>query len=283
MTRRTAVGLAAANTILAALGSLAVAPGSTDSFAYSVSGDSGIVVAAVYFVLGPVWGLTTLAFDAAALLAGLVATGSAIGADMAVGFLTAFRSLSRYTESQLAEYSKRIRLRARVEAMSRVDSAALEDARRVAGPVLAQVASGHALHAALRTAALANALGDELLAPGFLTAALAERVRAARTAGARIIINFARQGDMALAETARELMAATLADLDAGDDLTLQVHPAAEGYPALLLLRVRSVRSGHVNLRHSADDRGALISDLGDHELLIRLQRQPERTAVPAA
>ena len=70
MTRSTAVGLTAANTILAAVGSLAVAPGTTDTFAYSVSGDSGIVVAAVYFVRGPVWGLTALAFDAAALLTG---------------------------------------------------------------------------------------------------------------------------------------------------------------------------------------------------------------------
>jgi signal transduction histidine kinase len=299
MTRRTAVGLATANTVLAALGALAVAPGTTDTFAYLVSGDSGIVVAAVYFVRGPVWGLTALAFDQAALLVGLAATGRAIGiggwlavltapaigTGLAVGFLAAFRSLSRYTESQLAEYRKRLRLRARVEAMSRVDSAALENARRVAGPVLARVASGHALDAALRTAAaLTNAtLRDELLAPGFLTATLAERVRTARAAGARISINFARQGDTALADTARELMAAALADLNKGDDLTLQVHPAAEGYPALLVLHVRSVRSDHVNLRHSADHCGALVSDLGNHEFLLRLQPQPERTAVPAA
>ena len=43
MTRATAVGLAAANTMLAAVGSLAVAPGTTDAFAYWVAGDSGIV------------------------------------------------------------------------------------------------------------------------------------------------------------------------------------------------------------------------------------------------
>ena len=265
-----------------------IAPGTTDAFAYWVAGDSGIVIAAVYVICGPVPGLATLAADLAALLAGLSATGRAIaasawlgtlispviGAGLAVGFLAAFRGLSRYTESQLAEYGERVRRQARAEAMSRVDSAALEDARRVAGPVLDLVASGQAPDANLRlAAALANAtLRDELLAPGFLTADLAEHVRAARIAGARVTVDIPRHGDVALAETGRELLAAALADLDAGDDVTLQVHRAAEGHPALLLLRVRSARSGHVALRRSAGECGALVSDLGE-----------QRTPAPAS
>lgn len=298
MTRRAAVGLAVANTILAAIGALSVAPGTTDAFAYWVAGDTGIVIAAVYFVRGPVFGLIALAFDVAALLGGFLATGRAvpagaglaivtspvIGAGLAVGFLAACRSLSKHTESQLAEYSKRLRLQARAEAMSRVDSTALESARRVAGPVLALVASGQASGAALRTAAaLANAtLRDELLAPSFLTSALADRVRAARTAGARITIDFARQGDAALVETARGLLAAVLADFRTGDDVTLQVHPSAERHPPLLILHVHSSRSGHVALRRRADEYGALVSDLGDHEFLIRLSQDPSAARPPA-
>ena len=61
MTRLNVASLAAANTILAAIGSLAVAPGTTDAFAYWVAGDSVIVIAAIYFVRGRVSGLTTLA------------------------------------------------------------------------------------------------------------------------------------------------------------------------------------------------------------------------------
>ena len=257
MTRRAAVGLAAANTVLAAVGTLVIVPGTTDAFACWVAGDSGIVIAAVYFIRGPVPGLATLALDLAALMAGLLVTGSAIapgvlGVDpdhpgrSAPGWRSASWPLSAacpgYTESQLAEYRERLRLQARAEAISRVDSAALENARRVAGPVLDRVASGQAPDPDLRmAAALANAtLRDELLAPGFLTTALAERVRAARTAGARVTVDFARQGDAALVETARGLLAAALADLDDGDDVTLQVHPAAEGHPALLILHVRS-------------------------------------------
>lgn len=299
MGRGDAAGLAAANTVLAAAGALVVAPGTTDAFAYWVAGDTGIVVAAVYFIRGPIPGLTTLAADLAAMLAGLLVTGRAIaagawlgiltspviGAGLAVGFLAAFRSLSRYTESQLAESDQRLRLQARTEAMSRVDSAALENARRVAGPVLDRVASGQAADANLRTAAaLANAtLRDDLLAPGFLTTGLAERLRAARTAGADVTVDIPRQDDAALAETARELLAAALVDLDPGDDVTLQVHPAAEGHPALLLLRVRGARSSHAALRSSADKRGALVNDLGGNELLLRLQPTPERIAIPVA
>lgn len=299
MTGRVALGLAAANTVLAAAGTLVIAPGTTDAYAWWVAGDSGIVIAAVYVICGPVPGLATLAADLVVMLAGLVVTGRAlaagawlaivispvVGAGLAVGFLAAFRSLSRYTESQLTEYAERLRLQARAEAMRRVDSAALENARRVAGPVLDLVASGQAPDAGLRmAAALANAiLRDELLAPDFLTPDLAERVRAARTGGIRVTMDVPRQGDATLAEAARQLLAAALAGLEAGDNANLQVYPAAEGHPALLLLRVRSVRSGHATLRRSADDRGALVSDLGGNELLLRLQPEPERAAVTAA
>jgi signal transduction histidine kinase len=297
MTRRVAVALITANTILAALGSLVVAPGTTDAFAYWASGDTGIVVAAVYFIRGPILGLITLAVDVAAQIAGLLVTGKAvatgawvsiltspaIGAGLAVGFLAAFRSLSRHTESQLREYSERLRLQARAEAMSRADSAALEYARRVAEPVLSLVASDRALDAALRRAAvLANAtIRDELLAPGFLTVALAEHVRVVRTAGAHISVDFARQGDAVLVETARRLLDSALADLDTGGDVTLQVHPPAEGYPALLVLHVRDRRSDHIAVRRCARECGALISDLDDHELLIRLQPPSEPAVLP--
>jgi signal transduction histidine kinase len=298
MTRRAALGLAAANTILAAAGTLVIAPGTTDAFAWWVAGDSGIVIAAVYVIRGPVPGLATLAADLAALLAGMVVTGRAVatgawlgtlispvvGAGLAVGFLAAFRSLSKYTETQLAEYAERLRLQARAEAMSRVDSAALENARQVAGPVLDLVASGQPPDANLRmAAALANAtLRDELLAPGFLTPGLAERVHAARTAAVRVTMDVPRQGDAALAETARELLGAALADVEGGDEVTLQVHPAVKGHPPLLLLRVRGARSSHA-LRSRAGERGALVSDLGGNELLLRFQPAPERAAVAVA
>jgi len=294
MTRSAAVSLVAANTILAVVGSLAVAPGTTDSFAYWVATESAIIIAAVCFVRGPVFGLTAMAVDVAALAAGLLVTGGAIspgkwvsiltnpaiGAGVAAAMLAAFRSLSRQSESQLAEYRERLRRQARAEAISRVDNAALENARRVAGPVLDQVTSGQEPDAALRmAAALANAtLRDELLAPGFLTDDLSERVRAARIAGASITVDFARHA--ALVGMAQGLLAAALSDLYAGGDVTLQVHPATEGYPALLIMHLRSSRSDHVALRRSAAECGARVSDLGDRELLIRLQPGPEHTVV---
>jgi hypothetical protein len=297
MTRRAAAGLMAAVMALAAVGSLAVAPGTTDAFSYWVAGDTGIVIAAVYFVRGPASGLTTLALDLAALMTGLLVTGSGIaagawvailtspvlGAGLAVGFRAAFRGLSGYTESQLADYRERLRRQARAEAISRVDSAALENARRVAGPVLSLVASGHDPDAALQqAAALANAtIRDELLAPGFLTTALAGRVRAARTAGAHVTVGIARQGNAALLETARRLLAAALAHLDATDDVTLQVHPPAEGHPALLILHARGRMSDHVTLREHARECGALVSDLGEHELLVQLRPGPAEIAAP--
>ena len=92
----------------------------------------------------------------------------------------------------------------------------------------------------------------------------------------RITIDFARQGDATLAETARALLAAALADLDAGDEVTLQVHPPAEGYPALLILACAQLASGHAALRRSASECGALVSDLGARELLVRLQPAAE-------
>jgi len=149
--------------------------------------------------------------------------------------------------------------------------------------VLALAASAQAPDPALRlAAALANAtLRDELLAPGFLTTALAESVRAARTTGARITVDFARQGDATLVETARELLAAALADLGEGGDVTLQVHPQTEGHPVQLILHLRSRPSDRGALRLRARECSALISDFGDHELLVRLQPGPFAAAVP--
>jgi len=297
MTRQVAVSLTAVVTALAAVGSLAVAPGTADSFAFWVSGDTGIVIATVYFIRGPVSGLTALALDLAALTVGVLAWGSAvpigarasilgapvIAAGFAIGFRAAFRGLSNYTESQLADYRERLSWQARAEAISRVDQAALEYARRVAGPVLALAASAQAPDPALRlAAALANAtLRDELLAPGFLTTALAKSIRAARTTGDRITVDFARQGDAMLVETARELLAAALADLGESGEVTLQVHPPAKGHPALLILHVRSQQSDHGALRLRARECGALISDLGAYELLVRLRPGPYPAVVP--
>jgi signal transduction histidine kinase len=296
MTHWQAVGLALGNGILATVGSLAVAPGTTDAFAYWVAGVSGIVIAAVYFIRGPVFGLTSLGLDVAALTVGLVVTGGgiaaggwvsvltspAIGAGLAAAMLAAFRSLSSHTESQLDAYRARLRWQTRAETVSRVDNAALDNARHLAGPVLDAVISSPAPTPDLQTAAaMANAtLRDELLAPGFLTASLGAQVRAARAIGARITVDFARRSEAALVRTARALLAAALTDLDVGDDVTLQVHPSAEGHPALLIVHVRSRRSDHAALRRHARECGALISDLGDGELLIRFRPMHEHTTV---
>jgi hypothetical protein len=287
MTRWAAVSSTAVVTVLAVVGTLAVAPGTTDAFSFWVTGNTGIVIAAVYFLRGPVPGLTALAIDLAALSVGVLTVGSAtsvgarvstlgspvIGVGVAIGFRAAFRSLSNYTESQLADYREQLTWQARAEAISRVDRAALEYAQRVAGPVLARAASARTPDSDLRmAAALANAtLRDELLAPGFLTTTLAERVRAARTAGARLTVDFARQENEVLVEAARGLLTAALADLDDGGEITLQVHPPAEGHPALLILRARSQMSNYPALRRRARECGAQVSDLGDDELLVRL------------
>jgi hypothetical protein len=198
--------------------------------------------------------------------------------------LAAFRSLYSHTESQLAEYRDRRRRQARAEAARQVDHAALDYARRVAGPVLDAVISSPAPDRDLRiAAALASVtLRDELLAPGFLTPPLADRVRATRMAGANIIIDFAPRPEPGLVQTARELLAAALAGLDAGSHATLQVHPPARERPPLLILHVRSRQSDHAALRRHAAQCGALISDLGDHEFLVRFQPRPERSAVLA-
>lgn len=287
MTRWAAVSLTAVVTVLAALGTLAVAPGTTDGFSFWVSGNTGIVIAAVYFLRGPVPGLTALALDLAALTVGVLTVGGAtsigsgasilgspvIGAGLAVGFRAAFRSLSASTESQLADHREQLTWQARAEAIGRADRAALEHARRVAGPVLDRAASAQEPDPDLgMAAALASAtLRDELLAPGFLTPALAERVRAARVAGARITVDFARPGDAALVATARELLGAALADLGDDGDITLQVHPPAAGHPARLILHARSRLSSYLALRQRAREGCAEVSDLGDGELLVRL------------
>ena len=127
---------------------------------------------------------------------------------------------------------------------------------------------------ALRPAALlADAtLRDDLPASGLLTPPLAERVRVVRAAGGRITLRFERQEDAALVESAWRLLAPTLAGLDVGSEAALQVHPSAAEHPALLILRVRSRRSDLAALRRHAADCGALISDLGDREVLIRLE-----------
>lgn len=289
MSLRLAAFLVIAVTALVTVGTLAVAHGTTDAFAYWIAGQSSTLIGIIVLLRGPAAGLVALALDLAALTAGLLAAGPVmsgggwvgilaspvLGAGGGAGFLAGFRSLSTSTERQLAEYGERLRSQARAAAMSRADSAALEHARRVAGPVLSQLASGLPRSAALRTAAeLAGAtLRDELLAPGFLTAALAGRVRAARTSGAQVTVNTSRHDDTALTGAARELLAAALARIDAVAEVTLHLHPPAEGQPALLIGHVRS-RPGpdHAALRDCAARCGALVSDLGDEELLVRLQ-----------
>jgi hypothetical protein len=176
-----------------------------------------------------------------------------------------------------AEAISRAEAVSRAEAISRVDAAALDHARRVAGPVLDAVISSPAPDPDLRIAAtVASAtLRDELLAPGFLTPPLADRVRVTRLAGATITIDVARPPETRLVQAARELLAAALAGLDAGSRATLQVHPPSRERPALLIVHVRSRQSGHAALRRHAAACGALVSDLGDHELLVRLRARP--------
>jgi signal transduction histidine kinase len=292
MRLRTAVTLAMAVTTLVAAGMLAVAPGTSNAFAYWVAGESSTLIGVLFLLRGPGFGLLALAADLAALVTGLLVTGGAVsgggwvgilaapalGAGGGIAFLAAFRSLSKSTERQLAEYRERLRHQARAAAMRRADSTALANARAVAGPVLAQVASGQPPSAALRTAAeLAGAtLRDELLAPGFLPAPLADRVRSARAAGAHITVNCARQENGSLTTAARHLLAAALAAAGSVADLTLHVHPPTEGQPALLILHARGrPRSGHAALRECARQCGARLSDLGGHELLVRLQAAP--------
>jgi hypothetical protein len=221
---------------------------------------------------------------------GLVAAGNAmpaggwvgilgspvLGAGSGFAFLVAFRSVSRSTEHQLAEYRDRERLQARTEAMSRVDATALEHARQVAEPLLRQVASGEPPSAALRTEAglAAATLRDELLAPRFIDAGLADRIRTARAAGAQVTVDSARHPHAAsLHGPARELLAAALARADAVAEVALHIHPATSGEPPLAILRLRG-RPGarHSALRHRARQQAAQLTDLSDTELLVTLR-----------
>jgi signal transduction histidine kinase len=292
MTPRAAGSLMTAVTALVAVGTLAVTPGTTDAFAYWIAGESATLIGVIFFLRGLSAGLPALALDLAALTAGLLAAGDTmpaggwvgilgspiLGAGAGMGFLAAFRRLSSNTEHQLADYRERLRRQALAAAMSRADSAALQHAREIAGPVLSQVASGQPPSPALRTAVeLASAtLRDELLAPGFLTTTLAGLVRAARASGAHITVNSARPENTALTKSARQLLAAALACADAVTDVTLHVHPPAQGHPAILILHVRTrPGSDHAALRQCARQCGAVLSDLDDHELLVRLQEGP--------
>jgi len=98
-----------------------------------------------------------------------------------------------------------------------------------------------------------------------------------------VTVDVARLEDAVLPETARRLLAAAIAGLVAGDDVTLKVYPPGEESPALLVLRVRGQQPDHAALRRCAAESGALVSDLGDHELLIRLQPAAEPAGEPAA
>jgi signal transduction histidine kinase len=289
MSRRTAAGLALADAALALLGTLAVAPGTTDGFAYWIGGESSTLIGVIVLLCGPTAGLLALLTDLAALAAGLLAVGNAmpvggwvgilgspvLGAGGGLGFFVAFRSLSKNTERQLAEYRDRERRQARAEAMSRVDSTALDHAREVAEPLLSRVASGEPASAALRTEAeLAGAtLRDELLAPGFFTGDLADRIRAARAAGAQVTVDSARHEHEALLGPARDLLAAALARADAVAEVALHMHPPTSGQPPLAILRLRG-RPGaqHAALRQCAHRHDAQLTDLDDTELLVRLR-----------
>ena len=53
-----------------------------------------------------------------------------------------------------------------------------------------------------------------------------------------------------------------------------------EGQPALLLMHVCGRPPDHPALRRRVEQSGAQISDLGDHEFLIRLEARPGRATV---
>lgn len=71
--------------------------------------------------------------------------------------------------------------------------------------------------------------------------------------------------DAALAETARELLAAALDRIEEVGDLALQVHPAGEGRLALVFSNALSPRSDCIPRRERDRDCGALIIDPDDH------------------
>jgi signal transduction histidine kinase len=301
MPRRTAARLALADAGLALLGTLAVTPGTTDGFAYWIGGESSTIVGIIVLLCGPGAGTLALLADLAALAVGLLAAGNAmpvggwvgilgspvLGAGGGFAFLVAFRSVSKSTERQLAEYRDRERLQARTEAMSRVDATALDHARQVAEPLLHRVASGEVPSAALRTEAeLAGAtLRDELLAPRFIDAGLADRIRAARAAGARVTVDIARHAHAAsLHRPARDLLAAALVQADAVAEVALHIHPAVGGEPPLAILRLRG-RPGtrHSALRHRARQHATQLTDLSDTELLVTLRPLGASNAAEAA
>ena len=287
MTKPAAIAGIFALTAFVTAGALAVAPGTTDAFAYWISGESAVLITVIYFVRGPGFGLVAMALDVGGLLVGLSVTGSQIspgawlsvlaspvlGAGLGLGFRLAFSGLSRYARQQLDEYAEHQRARARAHAVSLVDSAALETARSIAGPVIDRVALGEPSSAELTTAArlAGDALRDELLAPDFLSTELAERVRTARTTGVTVTVDIAREHPSPLAREAKKLLAAALANLNAVTDVRLQLHPPAGVHPAALMLHVRGTERDETVLRDCATECGALISDLSDHGLLVWL------------
>jgi hypothetical protein len=298
MTHSAAVFRIAVVTVLTAAGTLAVRPGATDAFAYWASGESAVLITAIYFVKGPAFGLTAVALDIGALTAGLFVTGSGIprgawltilaspvlAAGLAIGFRFAFRSLSRYTELRLREYEERQRRVARAEAIMRVDVTALENARVIAGPVLAQIVAGAPPSAALRSAAglASQALRDELLAPGFVTGDLADQVRAARAAGVTVTVDIAREGGSAMTEVARRLLCTALIHIEEASSVTLQVHPETGTTAARLILHIRgSGALPNAALRECAREYGALFDDLDGTGVLVRLSAGTARSSAP--
>ena len=288
MTRFTAIAEIFALTAFVAAGTLAVAPGTTDAFAYWISGESAVLITVLYFIRGPAFGLTATALDLAALLTGLSVTGSGIphgawlsilaspvlGAGLGLGFRLAFGGLSKYARRQLENYREHQRALARAEAVNRVDTASLETARRIAGPIIDRVASGEEPSKELRTAArlAGDTLRDELLAPAFLSRDLAERVRAARTTGVTVTVDVAREHASPLAREAKKLLAAALANLNAVTDVRLQLHAPAGAHPGALMLHVKGAVKEDTALRTCARECGALVSDLNDHGLLVSIQ-----------
>lgn len=158
-------------------------------------------------------------------------------------------------------------------------------------PAFEQAASAAALIACTASAARLLRAGarqtdvdadglSKKMAAGAVAGEEAER-RAARTADVHVTVDVARLGDAVLSKTARRLLRAALTGLAPTMTLPSRSTPPAEESPARLTLRVRGHRSDHASLRRCAEDSGALVSDLGDHELLIRLQPVPEPAAEP--
>jgi hypothetical protein len=102
--------------------------------------------------------------------------------------------------------------------------------------------------------------------------------------GAKVTVDIAHRGSPALTDAARRLLAATMAEADAVAKVKLQVHPPAGGNPALLVLRLHGREmSEHVSLRECARDCGALLKELGDNEIVVRLQADQGQLADAAS